>query len=133
MRIPIKCFLFFLVTFNSAFGQKNFIQNLDSLCIVTFPDTPKVKSSGINTGYFISNKKERYIAMVQTFDKATINDFKDQLPSFYEGVIKGVLETSNTKGTLIYKKNIIMDGIQGIDLNTNPPLIHKYLTQDSRD
>ena len=79
------------------------------------PDTPKVKSTGIYTGYFISNPKERYIAFIQPLDSATIADVKDHISSFYGGVIKGVIGAVNTKGTLIYKKDIIIDGVQGME------------------
>jgi len=108
----------------NAYSQHHFVQKLDSIATIIFPDTPKTKVADINSGFFYSTPNVRYIALVQDFRAQKFSLTADSLDSFYSGVTDGVSEASNTKGKLISKKNIVIDGFKGMEFeyesNLNP-------------
>ena len=58
--------------FNSVFGQTGFKQKMDSLCEITFPNAPQIKTTEDNTAYYINKTSTNYIVLVQYLAKKGI-------------------------------------------------------------
>jgi hypothetical protein len=97
-----------------SFGQKNYRQDLGRIAVITFPDTPK--TTDLKPGLFYSVKKDEIVFFASVSE--IHNSFNDHLTkhlidSLYAAVIVGSLKRPDAK--LIYKKNILVDNLKGIE------------------
>ncbi|MES2375246.1 MAG: hypothetical protein V4553_01640 [Bacteroidota bacterium] len=106
-------FLFFIA--HDALCQLTYTQQLQSLAEIKFPDTPVIKKMPGNiTVYGFQAIDQSYV--VQIFPtKKPINELYStaSVNKLYDENIKLVLDT--LKGTLLYKRNILINSIEGIE------------------
>lgn len=93
------------------------IQDLQHVAQVTLPDTPTVRHTKRGLVYSTT-----YDGVIYTTSASVINtSFGDiirgtPLDSIYMGAVKGI--TKSTGGTLIYKKDIVVQGVKGMEFET---------------
>ncbi|RWY50242.1 hypothetical protein [Mucilaginibacter gilvus] len=107
--------LVFLLTSIAAFCQLKYVQNLKNIARISFPDTPKLKSLSAETlVYYYRGESESYIVQVSRIKKSLKDLFTDSVNyKFYNAFIEGSLES--TKAKLIYKKNVLVDSLEGVE------------------
>jgi hypothetical protein len=110
-----KLIIIFLLSLSfSTYGQRSYLQNLDSVATITFPNTPSIENT--ETGKFYSLKIGDVIYIAQS-DIAEKN-FKDLFTrhlsdSIYDGVIEGTVTA--LKGKILYRKKISLKGLEGVE------------------
>jgi hypothetical protein len=92
---------------------RQYIQNLQHVAQVTFPGPPTVDSLTTNLSYRLVNEKVMYIASCSR----TKQNFGGTINSVYDGAINDM--TDVTHGTIVYKKDITEQGLQGIEVETH--------------
>lgn len=91
----------------------NYIQNIQQIARVTFPDTPKMSTTKSGVIYTL---KYNGLVYATSFGVANgLGDFVNPRPldSFYNDGIKGI--TQDTSAKLIYKKVIVAEGVKGLE------------------
>jgi len=111
-----KLFLIVFILFSTSFAysQHLFVQTLDSVATITFPDTPKVQTEATYRIYMTNKAGIAYLAEVSPV-QPSLRDMlsKDNLDTTYNGFLKGLLESSH--GKLLYKKNITIHDLDGVE------------------
>jgi|GEM_PF-2307460 len=111
----ILLIFFILISSLKAFCQLNYTLTINNIAKINFPDTPVMKQMpGKVTVYGYQGIEESYIFQISPF-RRTDNDLfrKNADNKFYSEQIK---ETVNTlKAKLVYQKNILIDGIDGME------------------
>ena len=111
-----KVILFFLVLFYSttAFCQQRYKQQLNHIATITFPDTPKMQRDSEDTFYSVAANGRVYVAQVGEAKKSLKELFTSHInDTIYAQIIEGSL--TGTKGKLLYKKNIEVNGLDGVE------------------
>ncbi|MGY3213605.1 hypothetical protein [Mucilaginibacter sp. HD30] len=110
---PIIVTLTFLLISITTFGQYTFIQKLGSIATVAFPDTPKtIDVSGVKQ-YLINHDGITYQAALMHVNKGLKNIFNSaSTDSVFNDYVTQFLES--TKGTLLYKDKITLNGHEAI-------------------
>jgi hypothetical protein len=106
-------FLILLLHPFASFCQRSYKADLNQLGTITFPDTPKYKQVKASDFYSLSSNRGVDIAEVTPINKRFKDFFTSHLTdSVYKRVVDGSLKIA--KGKLLYKKNIRVNGVDGI-------------------
>jgi len=98
----------------NAYSQHPFVQNLNDIATITFPDTPKANNIKGYTLYILKKNDLAYLAEASSIRQG-LRDLlsPNGLDSTYNGFIQGFVSSSN--GKLLYKKNTSSNGLNGIE------------------
>jgi hypothetical protein len=118
-----------LLSLFAAFAQKPFKHSFSGLATIIFPDTPQEKKAQTETVYMTTYKQSVYLASSSSLNMGLKNMFKENgIDGIYESFITGVL--NSTKGELLYKNKISIDGLEGIEFGfqatTNGNIYYNY-------
>jgi hypothetical protein len=92
----------------------NYVQDIANIAVITFPDTPHIyKTKGALTYQFTTNEVLYVAASAPVNTSALDLIYLNFLDSFYRGVLIGFAK--NIHGKILYKKDIVVDGIKGIE------------------
>jgi hypothetical protein len=113
-----KLLLVLLTSFLSiaVHGQHklNYVQNIGNTAVISFPDTPRVSTLDKGFSYDVNENGILYTASSYTVATGALNFlFKNAEDSFYQGVLIGFIKSIH--GKILYKKDIVVDGIKGIE------------------
>ena len=111
-----KIVVFLLISFFSlpAFCQLTYTKNLKNIAQIKFPGEPVTKDLPMGiTMYYYKTDSEIYFAQIARYRKSLAELFTtDVNKKIYNDYIEGNI--SSSKGKLLYKKNVLIDGLQGI-------------------
>lgn len=115
-----------------SFGQNQYKTDIVKIATIDFPSKPNVIDTLGRKIYSYANENASFLVIVSNYKENDIYELKDgDLSRFYDGVVEGMLKT--TKGKLINKKTINIDGLNGIEIEfssiTNPILQDLRFTQ----
>ena len=105
---------FLIVLFSiSAFSQHNYRQNLNHLASIDFPDTVKASTTSGFPTYKATKNANGYVVLTYDLrDSTSTIRTQEDLNKFYAGVVEGILSKTST---IKYKKNILIDGLDGLE------------------
>ena len=123
-----------LISFFSlpAFCQLTYTQNLNNIAQIKLPGQPVIKNlpMGITLYYYITDS-EIYFAQVAEYKKSLSELFTDDVnKKIYADYIIGNVHSS--KGKLLYKKDILINGLNGVQYVYNSTLPKKKFVSYSR-
>lgn len=121
-KFTLAILLLFISHLVSA--QTGYKQNLTDFSSITFPQQPiRIDTLG-QKAYRYVDSLAIYLAIVKESTEDDVVFDTAELPKYYEGVVKGILEATN--GKLISKKAFQIDSLNGVDLvyisTVNPDL-----------
>jgi len=96
----------------------NHIQDLQRVAQVTLPDTPTTRHTKRGVVYTVTYDSLIYTASGASI-KQGLGDVIENSPldSIYLGAIKGIVRSTN--GSLIYQRNIVEQGLKGMEFETS--------------
>jgi hypothetical protein len=116
-----------LISFFSlpAFCQLTYTQNLNNIAQIKLPGQPVTKDLPMGiTMYYYKTDSEIYFAQVAAYKKSLSELFTtDVNKKIYNDYIIGNLHSA--KGKLLYKKNILINGLNGVEYVYNSTLPKK--------
>lgn len=123
-KLFITCLLLTCVL--KGFCQLNYTLNINDMAQIKFPDSPlKNYTPGKMVIYAYQGVQQSYVVQAAHLKKPAIgNSASDTRDNFFDSQIK--LEIDALKGSLLYKKNIQIDGINGVEYS------YSFVTQNVR-
>ncbi|MBS1523275.1 MAG: hypothetical protein JST50_19910 [Bacteroidetes bacterium] len=115
MRKTILALLTSILTI-SAYGQHtlHYLQNIGNDAIIIFPDTPRITQGVTSISYEVDYYDMMYAANSSSVEGGSVDFlYRDFTNSLYRRSIAKFIKTIH--GKLIYKKDIIVDGVKGIE------------------
>ncbi|MDB5157047.1 MAG: hypothetical protein JWR50_1754 [Mucilaginibacter sp.] len=115
-----------------AFCQLTYTQNLKKIAQIKFPGQPVVKElpDGI-TMYYLKVNSEIYFAQIAVYKKSLSQLFTNNVnQKIYDDYINGNVKTA--KGKLLYKKNISIANLDGVEYVYTSTLPKRELYSYSR-
>ena len=100
----------------SAYGQHTlrYLQNIANNAIIIFPDTPRITKGVTSIGYEVDYNDMIYAASSYGVKEGSIDFFyRNFANSLYQQSIANFLKTIH--GKLIYKKDVTVDGVKGVE------------------
>lgn len=128
MKLKTRSFIVFLMLSCVVLAQETFPVKITDLSSIEFPSKCEVNKIDSGTIYSLTNDNGLYIVVDKEISSIQSSKIEDNnLIEFYEGYIDGSLKATNSE--LISKKEIIVDGIMGVELeisvHQNPNYINR--------
>ena len=108
--------LFTSIVTIAAYSQHklNYVQNIANEAIVSFPDTPRITTHLTSVAYEVAYTDVIYSASSYGVEEGSVDFlYRNFASSLYRESIANFLKTIH--GKLIYKKEITVDGVKGVE------------------
>jgi hypothetical protein len=115
--------LFISVFTITAYGQRklNYVQSIANEAIISFPDTPRITTRLTSVAYEVAYYDIIYSASSYGVQQGSVDFlYRNFSNSLYRQSIANFIKTIH--GKLIYKKDITVDGVKGIEFECHGTL-----------
>jgi len=115
MKKAFIAFIIILISSITAYCQHPYKQNLGGIAVITFPDTPKIKTvSSDVTEYYTNYNNSIYFALLSPLSPG-LKDLIDvnNIDSVYHIFITAAIKSS--KGHVIFKNNVKFNDLNGVE------------------